>query len=446
MSFYYQSGEGLNLLARAAAVNTPVATVGTIDANFPLANLYDGRPSAYTRYSTIADGEYITWDLNLVAAGDGETDPVAAGWVATVGTIESSATQTYGTGGTKSLRVYNATAPTAQKNVRMRAGESFRVYYAAWGATGTASVRVTNLSTGLDLTTAPAWGSGTLVSTAAAAWSSGYVTYTMPSAEAGGGLWQTLLVTLAVSGAVGNGFFEVKIVPGWDTVVMLGHTNTPTNPVRFSYAGLSTNDPRDSYGGGANVSDWVKTVPATAEAFAGDEYNEGGLWNKAAATRYERWVRFTITQGIPAYGLSAIGELILCQAETLTSPLYANLQVADEFSLPGQVRMESGAGDVWAYNRVLVPGKKVSVTFRSYSPPATGNDAVYRAVRSMFVDRTQGGAYPALLLPFEHDHRMVIYGSPVASFTATHELSRRSYTVEIVDWPVPNLGVGMTQF
>jgi len=443
MSFYYQSGEGMNLLARSAAVNVPIAVNGVIDANFPLANLPDGRPSSYMRYSTPADGEYITFDLNLLAYGDGEQIPVSYVWTATAGTIESSNSQTYGSGGSRALRVYNATAPSAYRDVRMRAGEAFRVYYAARGATGTSTIRVTNLATGLDLTTGPAWGSGVLVSQATAAWADGYVTYVMPSAEAGGALWQTLRVTCAVSGAAGDGYFEVKIVPGWDTIALLGHTNSPANPIRFSYAALTGNDPRDAYGGGANVSDWVKAVPAAAEVFAGDEYNEGALWNKAATMRYERWVRFTLTQGVPL--TSALGELILCQAETLTSDLYTLTSISEEATMPGQVRLESGAGDVWAYNRTRYTRKRATLTFRSYSPPLTGNDPLLRTVQRIFLDRTAGGMYPALVIPYEHDPRTLYYGSAAASLAHTHESGRKTYSVELVDWPIPSLSSGLTQ-
>jgi len=440
MTWYYQSGEGLNLLARAAAVATPVATLGTIDTNYPLANLPNGRPTSYVRYSTVADGEYVTFDLNLLAGGDGEAYPLT-GWTATVGTIESSSTQTYGSGGSRSVRVYNATAPTAYKDVRMRAGESFRVYYAAWGATGTATARVTNLATGLDLTTAPAWGSGTLVSTAAAAWSSGYVTYTMPTAESGGGLWQTLRVTLAVSGAAGDGYFEVKIVPGWDTVAMLGHTNSPINPLRFSYAALTGNDPRDVYGGAANVSDWTKTVPAAAEVFAADEYNEASLWNKATATRYERWVRFTLTQGVPL--TSAVGELILCQAETL--PRTPRLQVSDGYEATGQIRQDSGAGDPWTYNRTPVPRHRITLRYQTADEAAMPGPSVdERAIRRMFSGRTHSGLWPVLVIPYgSHDSRAVIYGQPQSVFGVEHMPPERLMEVEILEYPIPGLQPGL---
>jgi hypothetical protein len=441
VSFYYQSGEGFNLLQRAASVKA-LTTSGTIDANYPLANLYSGRPSQYAKWTPAANINVVA-DLNLVPNGDGESATIPAGWVATVGSIVQTTSTPYS--GSGSLRVYNATAPTAYCDVRMRAGEKFRVYYAAKSTTGTVSVKLTDLDTGLDLSTGAAWAAGqTLVSTASTSWTSGYVTATIPTAEAGGALWQRCRVTLAVTGAAGDGAFEVKIIPGWDTVVLLGHTCGVSVPLGLDYQALSSNDPGDSFSSASYVSDWLKTVSTNSDPIPVAEYCQPAAWNKATATRYERWVRPYITR-TDYNPTTAVGELILCQAETL--PRGASLNVTDTHEAQGQIRYETGAGDLWAYNRTPYPRRKILLRYQTADSPAMPGPSPDEAtIRRFFIERTHGGRWPILVIPYgTHDSSTVIYGHATNVMTIEHMPPLRSLEVEVVGLPIPGLAPGLSQ-
>jgi hypothetical protein len=440
MSFLYTSGEGMNILTRAAAVKALTCSPAE-DANFPVSNVCDGRPSAYFKPGSSASSAYVQADLNLVPDGDGEVTTLPSSWIATTGTLESSATQTYGAGGTRSIRVYNATAPTGYCDVRMRAGEKFRVYYAAFGSTGTASLKFTNLETGLDLTTAPAWGSGNLVSTGSAAWSSGYTTYTMPTVEEAGGYWQRCRITLAVSGAAGNGFFEVKVVPGWDTLAIFGHQSMVGSRATFAYQALSTNDPRDAWSSGTSVTAWTKSTSSTANPWPDTELTQPSIWN-TCETRYERWVRYQMHGTLIPPGYGAIGELILCQSESVARN--PRLQLSTSAAMPGQLRYETGAGDVWTYNRTANPAPRVTLRYATKSALATGDDSMYRAAYHLHVGRTHGGRWPTLVIPYENDPRLVVYGHMVNTLEVDHTPPLRSFEVEIQQLPIPGLHHGLS--
>src|SRR3989304_5449354 len=132
--WYYQSGEGLNLLARAAAVRAPTVA-GAFDTQFPVGNLYDGRPSKYARWTTTGTNLGLTFDLNLLPGGDGEIQADLDTWVLDSSYAGATITRNNSSpySGTQSIRLLN-TVPggvhwvTGQRDIRVRAGEKLRVY------------------------------------------------------------------------------------------------------------------------------------------------------------------------------------------------------------------------------------------------------------------------------------------------------------------------------
>lgn len=449
MSFLYQSGEGLNLLARAAAVKTPTTGGGTIDSAFPISGLYDGRPSVYAKYSVVAANQTVTFDLNLLQGGDGE-QALDSSWTpysdTGTPTISQSATSPYA--GSNSIRI-QLTAASAWhcagtwRDVYFRAGEKLRLYHAGIVAAGTnVKVIVKNLEMGLYLTSAGAW-SGTPQAAAThtgASWTDGYLTFAVPDAETGGGLWQRLRISLEGTVASGTDVdvrVEAKIVPGWDTIVVLGHTMTPFVPLGFAYQALSGNNPADAFSSLSDVGSWLKaTDGAPYNPIPPTEWDQQAVWNKAQATRYERWVRFYLTRA-SINPTCAVGELLLLQGETL--PRNPRLQLGESHQPTGQLRASSGAGDQWIYNRTPVVARKITLRYESGSPMATGVDAAERAARMLHVTRTCGGRWPTLVIPFEHDPRAVFYGHFSGEFAPAHEPPMRSYEVTIEELPIPGL-------
>jgi hypothetical protein len=138
MSCFYQSGEGMNLLARWAAIKAPALAHGTIDSAFPIGGLYDGKPSVYAKYSVLATGQSVTFDLNLLQGGDGEA-ALDASWVSysDTGTPTISQRPTSPYAGTNSIRIQLTAASGAHhagayRDVYFRAGEKLRLYSASW--------------------------------------------------------------------------------------------------------------------------------------------------------------------------------------------------------------------------------------------------------------------------------------------------------------------------
>ncbi len=451
MSFLYQSGEGLNLLARAAAVKAPTLSGGTIDSAFPISGLYDGRPSVFARYSVVAANHTVTFDLNLLQGGDGEV-ALDSAWTAYsdtgTPTISQYATAPYG--GNNSIRIQLTAASGAhyagvRRDIYFRAAEKLRLYHAGIVAAGTnVKVTIQNLETGLYLTSAGTW-SGTPQAAAThttGSWTDGYIALTVPDAEIGGGLWQRLRVSLEGTVAAGTDIdvrVEAKIVPGWDTVVVAGHTFTPAVPLGFEYQALSGNDPGDAWSSGSNVADWLKTVATNSDPIPATEWDQQAVWNKAQTTRYERWVRFYLTRA--SYNPScAVGEILLAQAEVLPVE-YVDMLVSLGQEATGQVSEESGAGDPWVYNRTPVTRRRLTLRYFTASDPDTGDDAGERAARRLFLERPMGGRWPCLVIPYDFDRRLVIYGRAKEALTSEYDKNenKRRFEVEVVEYPIPGL-------
>jgi hypothetical protein len=448
MSFYYQSGQGMNLLARAAAVKVPVAG-GTLDTNFGLANLYDGMPSAYAKWAVAAADSPVDWDMNLLPNGDGEDSDFSAWTVfqdTGAATLAQLATDPYS--GTNSIRIQlsgvanGAHSAGGRAIVRLRAGEKARLYHAGWIATGTnVKVYLQNLETGLWLTSAGAWSTSQAVAThTTAAWTDGYVTFTMPGVETGGGTWQRLQVTLEGNVAAGTAIdakVEVVLVPGWDTIALFGHTFGPAMPLGFAYQALTGNNPGGSLAAETNVADWLKPTAATSDPIPADEWNQAAVVNKAQTTRYERWIRFYVTRTSVVPPTVQAGELILCQAETLERR--PGLQVSGRRSATGQITLESGAGNPWVYNRTPLQRGKITLRWASESRSDMRYNALERAARYLFLERTQAGAFPVLVWPYSVDARAVYYGKPGNELGLEHDPPLRSWEVEVQDYPIPGL-------
>lgn len=438
MSFYYQSGEGLNLLARAAAVKAPT-TNATFDANFPIGALYDGRPSVYAKLGTLAAFRSVTFDLNLLQGGDAEVD-FDSSWVSysSTGTPTITRDPTLPCSGTYSHRIQLTVASGNHyagkcRFLRFRAGEKLRLYHAGGGAVGTSvSILVYHIETGAYIASA---------THNIGNWTGGYVDFVMPSAEAGGGLWQRVQVFLqgnVTGGTTIDVGVEAKIVSGWDTVVMLGHTMTPAVGLLVAYQALTGNDPEDAWVADSYPT-WLKTV--VSGSIPDDEWDQQAVWNKSTTTRYERWVRFYLTRA--AWNPTcAVGELILCQAETLARA--PRLQVSDAYEGTGQIRHESGAGDPWTYNRTAVPRHRITLRYQTADDPMPGPSADERAIRRMFSGRTHSGLYPVLVIPYgTHDSRAVIYGQTQSVFGVEHLPPERMMEVEILEYPIPGLHPGL---
>jgi hypothetical protein len=458
VSFYYQSGEGFNLLARAAAVNTPALASATADTNYPVANAYDGRPSHFAKIASLSGDPSLTFDLNLIYNGDA-AGSTFTGWTGPTVTSGSGTLTQYSSSpysGANSCRM-NLTGGSAGANtiaasypLRLRAGEKARLYYAGWIITGTnVKFWLVNQDNATTLTSGGAFsGWAAAVTVTSTSWTSGYIDFTVPDAETGGGLWQriTLYVEANVtSGTTIDAKFEVKLVPGWDTVVVAGHSSSVSAREKLSYQALSANDPGDSFSSGTSPDSSTAYVKAAGTAgqsyiFPATEYNEPVLWNKLSTTRYERWVRFTLFSDVSAWTalpMYGIGELILCQAETL--PINPRIQFSLAYGMTGQTRVDTGSGDQWVYNRAAIPQRRMTLRYATQSSKTTGADSSFRTISRHHIERTHGGAHYSLVIPYEHDSRMAIYGRMSGTLSLEHVPGQRTFEVEILESPMPSV-------
>lgn len=451
MSFLYQSGEGLNLLARAAAVKAPTCSPAE-DDGYPLSHLFDGRPSHFFRHGTFATDGYVEVDMNLVPNGDGEDATIPAAYVlaGTGVTLAQTASSPYS--GSGSLQLQGDGAISAAVTLRLRAGEKARVYHALRSECAHDLVlKVQNLETGLYLDDAGAWQSSpatTVADRSLASWGDGYVDFTMPDVEAAASFWQRLRLTVATAdGTAAHDFrFELKVVVGWDLLVWLGHTGRPlVRRPGLEYLALSGNDPGDAWTAGSSTGlDWLKATPSTADPFPDAELFQQSLWNRLQTTRYERWIRLYTTRGSDEADPGAAGEIVLCQAETLPGTS-VRPQVTAAFEATGQISMESGAGDPWVYNRTPVPRTRLELHYATPSDLDTADDAYERAARFVLLERPMAGVWPVVVVPYEFDRRMVVYGKAKESMITQYDREQRTrgFDVTVQAYPIPGLHPGL---
>jgi hypothetical protein len=162
MPYYFAAGEHMNLLGRANAV----ATSPSAASSFPVANLYDSRPSRPTLLGSNAANPSVTFDLTAFAPSGPGT-----------------------------------------KTITVRAGERRRLT-----STGTTSITVRNLATLKYLTSGGAWqtGSTTCMTTATS------LDYQIESLTA------CQQPTMSLQIVITNGTSVVDH-PRWNAIVVAGH-------------------------------------------------------------------------------------------------------------------------------------------------------------------------------------------------------------------------------
>ena len=235
MAFKYLTGPNINNVSRGQAYGAtptgPILCSASLDASYPLANLYNTISTLPVRLAAATTGAYFTFSNNLLVNGDmeqGSTAPVP-GWT-NYGTATLSIDATYPHKGSKALKIITGAQWTgAYQTVTVRAGEYLQLWAAARSdGTNDAYIILRCLETSQDLNSSGVWAAiGTanvMLKTAATMAAFTPVTFRAPTFAELGKATCTLQVILL---GEGNGmtlyFDEVLLVPGIDALTVHGH-------------------------------------------------------------------------------------------------------------------------------------------------------------------------------------------------------------------------------
>jgi hypothetical protein len=399
--FKILAGPSLNLLGRGAGYGlsaTGPECSAAMDASYPLANLYDGRPATPGRLAAASTGFYVRFPNNLVSNGDFEQS-FLPGWTASSATLTSETGAGYFHKGAKSMKVVTSSAGGgAYQDITVRAGEYLQLW-AAIRSDGSNAARVTVrlLDTYQDLNSSGAWAAyGTFAMTRTTATMAAItpVTFQVPSFNTLGKATATVRILLTGAANAQTCYFdEVLVVPGINFAGVFGH---------------------GSIGSGAGLTLATSGASYWHSASASDDF---GAANNAAFARqaahilkttmlYEPFPYVRVHPGA-AYGtytsLAApwIGELVVGQvADLARNPDYP---VAIEYREPN-VRMATAAGSQWVLPRGAAPTRKVTLSF------AYASEAQYVDARDNLMGMSRAGAYPVVLIPTETDSGEAIFG------------------------------------
>jgi hypothetical protein len=370
------AGQHLNHFARA--VSAPALTTGAADALYPLANLYDGRPSKKFQFSAAVANGAITADLNLVKNPGFETSTLSD-WTDNSSGTGTSAETTVGAevhGGSKAMKLGGGASGVGQRyqDVTVRAGEwQLLVAWLRGDGTVNARLRVQNLQTGKYLVSDGTWSAAvTDLATQSAA--------SYAEKPAAGGLQfqvesyatcRAHTVTLRIYCRVdqnGFGYFDdITLVPATDWLSIHGHNIEPL-------IALELRSSTDNFSSS-------NTLEATATVQRGRFY---ALLSARVFRRYWR----VLFSGTPTAAIR-VGEGVLGQTYTLAqSPVFPwRLRPKRP-----QIRTRTEVGEVRATGLVDDELHELEVPFQHRTTE-------WDELRQQLFERSRFGVDPAVVCP-----------------------------------------------
>ena len=372
--FKVLTGPRMNHLAGAASVSASPAA----DSNFPVANLYDGRPASPFKFGSMSSPLTISADLNRIT--DGGFESGVSQLLGSGGTLTQDSAQK--NSGTYSAKLTHTAVASRYFDVEVQAAQVMTFAWAIRGdGTAAAKIQVANLSTGKYLKSDGTWSAtpDDLDSQTTAAWKAGSRVFAVESVSQVGGLTCVLRVWPTLSASGSAWFDDFALYPSTDFFGIFGHNLTPACTVKLQ----SSTD-------GSSYSD-----EATA-TFARDViFGSIGQVSK----RYLRLsIEYTVPPAVPAF---ALGELVFGQALDLgRNP---NYPVGIAFREPN-IRLQTSGGTQWVMARGSAPLRTVTLSFDYF------NDSDYQEARDSVYGTSRGGAYPLILVPTETDAGVAIFG------------------------------------
>lgn len=406
MPYKILSGPRMNALARGQSYGaTPTAPLlvsnGGEDANYPVANLHDGRPSIPFRFTDPTAMWYGFIFINqLVQNGDFEQSGIP-GWTSYQGvTLTQIAAESYK--GTNHLQIATTSQTGgARQTIQSYPGEWLQLRYSIKGD-GVESARIIlrNNSTARILNSSGAWVEtpGTLTdSQIPATWKTNTLTFQVEGFNAEANYFALeprttdLTLFLAAEHPSTCHFDEVLVVPAIRAVSVHGHGFHPNTGFYLRESGA------DYW----HSSSWT-IVPnwgsRGSNMMTGQCPTIEDAGNRIYYPQYQILFspfRDTTTQNVAGdLGAPWIGELVAGDAHDL--PRNPDYPVTTEFFEPN-VRYQTSAGGQWVMPRSGHPRRRVTM------PLTYHTDAEYREVRERIYHMSRGGAYPVVLIPTETD-------------------------------------------
>lgn len=411
---------------------TPTAGVvqsATADANYPVANLYDGQTSPVCKWASLGTDYYFDVALNVVPDGDFEQAAVPSSWVATGGTVARSSAVTAHKGS-----YHLALTPTGTGDasvvcdVTVKAGTYWKLSAATRGNTRTARFRVLDMERGGAYylaadgtwTTTPTW----LGSTSAAAWTATTVTELRIPTFADWGRREGV-VRIELSN-LGNGastaavyFDEVLLYPsGLDVVAFIGHSFPRLTRVRaLTYA--------DYWHGGASSTPWDDATGVMRSP-------TGWLLNTASplSTPFVR-LQVSLPNSGTAYRYPQVSELFL--GRTVAMPRAVRFGLSTEWA-EEQPRQRTRGG-LWAQRDQQYPSRKYPITVDLSD---ASSQAEWVTVRDDVMLATGMGSSPCLFLPATTwEPELCMFGHLKDSLRLTPGEAGHTWDTEFEELPIP---------
>ena len=378
MSLLYGSGQYFNVIEQALSV-----TVSDEDATFVKAYLTDGKPSLRFKFGTNGADRKVTVDLCRLINPGLETTTLASWTQVVTGTGATADEGTIVHSGSHALKCTAGTGTAARyQDITVRSGQ--RLYLDAWcraASSGTARIRIYNLTTAKYLTSAAAW--QTASTDAATETGTSYVQKTLAFTVESWATCQastvTLRVTLACEGATGIAYFDdVCVYPAVNFCAVIGHNIAPivVPEVHSSTDNFSSSDTTEAT--------MTPLRPAFYSSFT------------SATKRYWQ-LKLSGTNVATPY----IGELVLGYIET------ADVAQRYEWTLTSKqpnVRYENMGREAWVYRQTQDEVRDLRLEFRWVQ-----DSAQVKAFRDEILRRSGFGEFPVIIVPY-HLEPEVIHG------------------------------------
>lgn len=422
MPFRWMPAQGnlLTLCGEAALTITPA-----LDAETPAAQMFDGRPSTPVRFGTAVAGSEIIVALNLLRNPGFELG--AADWPVLRGTSEITTNPTDVGQGLAALEITSEEEEelgVRYQDIRIPAGIPFKLSALLRG-TGfeEAFVVLLNLDTGRFLDSSGAWVADATVralSNVEAGYADVEVSGTVETfAETGRYLTR---LRVHVSADAGACFIdEVAVQPAWNFVALIGHNLTGRGEFR------SPGTPFSYYG----QVPWLEFQSEDTVRFewlvpdaAADGMEDGAAFPIRSPTTWRVWAgapwktpTLTITissDQFAHYSIPAFGELVVGFVEDLVPAVFP---IGVKVEEAGQIRNETGAGDVYVYNSGPHPLRELGLRF------IFDTDAQEETLRERFYMISRAGADGVVIVPPPELVAAVgcIFGLPVGEFSESIE-------------------------
>jgi hypothetical protein len=409
MSMLILTGENANAITLAIAA--PTST--NVDSNFPISNLYDGRPGQPFRFASYVSTLDINMDLNRI--------------------VDSSSAYTLGVGSTYAAGVgRNLPGIESYQDITARSGETInytvrmRAYAGSLGASSKLSI--VDMATGKYWDGVSAWTyTPTFAANAAGSGATTVYTGAVPLEGYSRSLVDLTTVRFIFTGfgpgGTGGEWLEFAAFPSISLMSIHGHNLTPwSTTVRlFSSADNSVFNTR------------IAAASVTRSAFYGSFSAVGERYWRARFQASNTAVTPTVGDAIPS-----IGELILGDPQTISySPVHPSISPWRVDYIYPQIRNELQGGYSSVTRLVTNPLRMLQLDMLAVSD--SEHEEIYRDL----VERSGQGTWPTLIVP-DNAEPMVIYGRLADGYKAerTHSgtHNRHESQIAIKEFPGPAYG------